>query len=282
MRGTRTALRPLSQVIETSSRIAAGDAELRLRPTRTDTELGSLAAAFDQMVDALERAVADAQDTEAAMRRFLADASHELRTPIAALQATAETLLREQPPRPRRDELEAALAGSASRLGRLIDDLLSLARLEGTFQPRPEPVDLAELARTAADEARLQHAGPTIELKTGTARVQGDANALLRVIRNLLDNALAAVPADGRVNVTTRRRGDQVQLVVTDDGPGIPDGDRERVFERFIRLDNIHAPGSGLGLAIARRIVRQHDGQLTCDPVPHGASFTLQLPAWER
>src|SRR5439155_1591685 len=130
LQGTRTALRPLSAVIETATRIAQGDSKLRLTPSRTDTELGSLAQAFDQMVDALETAVEDARASDAATRRFLADASHELRTPIAALQASAETLLREQPERPERDRLEAAIARDSERLGRLVNDLLGIARLE--------------------------------------------------------------------------------------------------------------------------------------------------------
>ncbi|HEY2202564.1 MAG TPA: HAMP domain-containing protein, partial [Solirubrobacteraceae bacterium] len=108
LRGTRTALRPLSAVIETAMRIAHGDSKVRLKPSRTDTELGSLAQAFDRMVDALETAIDEAHASDTATRRFLADASHELRTPIAAVQASVETLLREQPERPERDRLEAA------------------------------------------------------------------------------------------------------------------------------------------------------------------------------
>jgi two-component system OmpR family sensor kinase len=108
IQGTRTALRPLSTVITTAVRIGHGDSKLRLDPSRTDTELGRLAAAFDQMLDALEKAVEEARASDAATRRFLADASHELRNPIAALQASVETLLREQPERPERDRLEAS------------------------------------------------------------------------------------------------------------------------------------------------------------------------------
>jgi len=278
-RGTRVALRPLSAVVRTAAQIAAGRTDMRLHPTRTDTELGSLAAAFDRMVEALERAVTQAQSAETAMRRFLADASHELRTPIAALQANAESLLREQPPRPRRDEIEAALARNASKLGRLVDDLLSLARLDGSDSPPREAVDIAELTRAAVAEARQQPAAPTILLDAGDATVQGDANGLGRVIRNLLDNACASVQPRGRIHVTAGRRGHAVEVRVADSGPGVPPADRERIFERFVRLDQDQSPGTGLGLAIARRIARQHDGDLTCDDTPTGASFTLRLPA---
>jgi signal transduction histidine kinase len=276
-RVTRTALRPLAQVVETATRITGGDSTLRLRPTRTDTELGSMAAAFDRMVEALDAAVHDARASDAATRRFLADASHELRTPIAALQASAETLLREQPQRPERDRLEAALAADAARLGRLVDDLLGLARLEAG--PRPETITLAALATNAIEEARTRSPRTKLTLSVGSdATVEGDADALARVFRNLLDNSLAAIPAEGEVHVQVGRRDSHVEAQVSDTGPGIPETERERIFERFVRLDP-KLPGSGLGLAIARRIARQHGGDLTCDPSKDGASFTLKLPS---
>jgi signal transduction histidine kinase len=275
VRGTNAALRPLSEVIETATRIAGGDWTLRLRPSRTDTELGSLAAAFDHMVDALETAAEEARASDTATRRFLADASHELRTPIAALQASAETLLREQPERPERDRLEAQLARDTTRLGRLVDDLLGLARLEA--QPDREPVALADLTREAVANAQAHtSAHVTVDLD-GEPTVYGDANALNRILRNLLDNAVAAAP-DGDVHLRLTRSNGEIEVQVTDTGPGVPDKDRERIFERSIRLDPTK-PGSGLGLAIARRIARQHNGDLTCDPCPDGASFTLHLPS---
>ena len=280
LRGTRTALRPLTEVIETARRIAAGDRTLRLRPSRTDTELGSMAAAFDLMVDALEASVERAENSDAATRRFLADASHELRTPIAALQATAETLLREQPERPERDRIEAALARDASRLGRLVDDLLGLARLEA--QSAFDPLSLDSLIRSTAAEAasRAQRATITLDLDDDVV-IEGDANSLTRLLRNLLDNALAAVSQAGHVDVRLRRAEHHVDACITDDGPGIPAAEREHIFERFVRLDPT-TPGSGLGLAIARRIAREHGGDLTCDPSNAGGSFTLRLPAVSR
>jgi two-component system OmpR family sensor kinase len=277
LRGTRTALRPLSAVIETATRIAHGDSKLRLEPTRTDTELGSLAAAFDQMLDALETAIEEARASDAATRRFLADASHELRTPVAALQASVETLLREQPERPERDRLEAAVARDTERLGRLVDDLLGLARLEA--RPSRTSTDLAAVARPLVEHARIRAPHATITLGADSdTTVRGDPDALERVLRNLIDNALAAIRPTGRIDVQLRRRNGYVQALVADDGPGVPEDQRQRIFERFVRLDP-SKPGHGLGLAIARRIAHQHRGDLTCDPTPNGASFTLRLPA---
>jgi two-component system, OmpR family, sensor kinase len=277
VQGVRTALRPLSAVIETATRIAHGDSNLRLEPSRTDTELGGLASAFDRMVDALERAVDEARASDAATRRFLADASHELRNPIAALQASVETLLREQPERPERDRLEAAVARDGERLGRLVDDLLGLARLEA--HATRAAIDLAAVARPLVEDARMRAPRATITLEVdGDTSLRGDPDALERVLRNLVDNALAAIRPAGRVDVCVRRRDGHVEATVSDDGPGVPEHERRRIFERFVRLDPTK-PGHGLGLAIARRIAQQHDGELTCDPARAGASFTLSLPA---
>jgi two-component system OmpR family sensor kinase len=276
VRGTRTALSPLSTVIETATRVAHGDSKLRLNPSRTDTELGGLAAAFDQMLDALETAIEEARASDAATRRFLADASHELRTPIAALQASVETLLREQPERPERDRLEAAVARDSERLGRLVNDLLGLARLEA--HPTRAPVDLAAIARPLVEEAHARAPRAEITLRADAdTTVRGDPDALERVLRNLIDNALAAIQPTGRIDVHLRRRNGYVQALVADDGPGVPEDQRQRIFERFVRLAP-GKPGHGLGLAIAQRIAHQHHGHLTCDPTSNGASFSLSLP----
>jgi two-component system, OmpR family, sensor kinase len=277
VRGTRTALRPLSTVIDTATRIAQGDSKLRLEPTRTDTELGRLAVAFDRMLDALEKAIEEARASDAATRRFLADSSHELRTPVAALQASIETLLREQPERPERDRLEASVARDSERLGRLVDDLLGLARLEA--RPTRTRVDLASIARPLVEEAHVRAPHATITLSSDDeTTVRGDPDALERVLRNLIDNALSAIQPTGRIDVRLRRLNGYMQTWVADDGPGVPENQRERIFERFVRLDSSKA-GHGLGLAIACRIAQQHHGDLTCDPAPKGATFTFRLPA---
>jgi two-component system OmpR family sensor kinase len=274
--GTRTALRPLSTVIETAVQIAQGNTTLRLNPDRTDTELGSLAVAFDQMLDALARAVDEARASDIATRRFLADASHELRTPIASLQATVETLLRDQPERPERDRLEAAVARESERLGRLVDDLLGLARLEA--HPRRVSVDLLAIASSLITDLRSRSPDKVITLhadESGT--VSGDPDGLERVLRNLIDNAAAAVEPTGRIEIALARRSGFSELVISDDGPGVPEHEAQRIFERFVRLDP-NKPGHGLGLAIARRIAQQHQGDLTCEPTPIGACFRLMIP----
>ncbi|HUA43946.1 MAG TPA: HAMP domain-containing sensor histidine kinase [Solirubrobacteraceae bacterium] len=238
----------------------------------------ALLAALARALVLLDRAVSESRASEAAMRTFLADASHELRTPVAALQATAERLLRDQPARPERDAIEAGLARDSGRLGHLIDDLLNLARLDAREPPHREPVDLVELASTAVAATRTT--GPTarIELLTnGPVPVTGDRNALLRAVRNLLDNA-CAVADTVKVEVTQTANGPTMS--VTDDGPGIPPEQRERIFEPFVRLHRSPRNGTGLGLAIVRRTIESHGGKITCAPSPTGgARFTLRLPA---
>jgi two-component system, OmpR family, sensor kinase len=279
LRATKMALRPLAEVASVAGAIAGGDRSLRLHPSRSDTELGALATAFDQMVDALEGAVTEARDAEAGMRIFVADASHELRTPVAALQASAESLLRDQPARPERDRQEAALARSAARLGRLVDDLLDMARLDAAEPPALEEIDLADVARDAVDRAALEGATSPIALEAQPAPVHGSRDELTRAARNLVDNAVAASPPGSVVRVAVVRIKGCVELRVGDEGPGVPPEQRERIFDRFVRLDPGGTPGSGLGLAIARRIARKHGGDVTYQAAPDGCSFVLQLPS---
>jgi signal transduction histidine kinase len=216
------------------------------------------------------------------MRTFLADASHELRTPVAALQATAERLLRDQPARPARDAIEAQLARDSRRLGHLVDDLLNLARLDARERPHQEPVDLVELASAAVSATRTTDPPARIELITnGPVPVTGDRDALLRAVRNLLENATAVADT---VVVEVRQTANGPTVSVSDNGPGIPADQRERVFEPFVRLAGRGAQtprdGTGLGLAIVRRTIESHGGAVTCDPSPAGgARFTLRLPA---
>jgi signal transduction histidine kinase len=238
----------------------------------------ALLAALARVLVLLDHAVSEARASEAAMRTFLADASHELRTPVAALQATAERLLRDQPARPERDAIEAQLARDSGRLGHLVDDLLNLARLDAREQPQREPVDLANLALGAVAATRMTAPAARVELVTdGPVPVTGDRDALLRAVRNLLDNAIAVADT---VVVEVARTTNGPTMSVTDNGPGVPADERERIFEPFVRLPASRRNGTGLGLAIVRRTIASHGGAITCEPSPTGgARFTLRLPA---
>jgi signal transduction histidine kinase len=238
----------------------------------------ALLGALARVLVLLDRAASEARTSEAAMRTFLADASHELRTPVAALQATAERLLRDQPARPERDAIEAELARDSGRLGHLIDDLLNLARLDAREQPHREHLDLTDVASAAVGATRTTEPGARVELFTnGPVPVIGDRDALLRAVRNLLENAVAVADT---VEVEVSRTANGPTISVTDNGPGVPADQRDRIFEPFVRLPRSRRNGTGLGLAIVRRTVESHGGTITCEPSPTGgARFTLRLPS---
>jgi signal transduction histidine kinase len=238
----------------------------------------ALLAALWRALVLLDRAVSEARASEAAMRTFLADASHELRTPVAALQASAERLLREQPARPARDAIEAQLARDSGRLGHLVDDLLNLARLDARERPHREPLDLSDVASAAVAATPSTGRDARVELLTnGPVTVIGDRDALLRAVRNLLDNASAVADT---VVLEVGRSTNGPTMSVTDNGPGVPADQRERIFEPFVRLPRSPRGGTGLGLAIVRRTIEAHGGTVTCEAAPTGgARFTLRLPA---
>jgi two-component system OmpR family sensor kinase len=267
-----SALAPLGRMTTLAGRIAAGNRGERLHPDTPGTDLGRTAVAFDGMLDALEA-------SELRMRAFLADASHDLRTPVAGVIATADALLRDDPDRAERERRLVAMVREARRAGRLVDDLLLMTRLDGADPAaalRRQPVDLAALAEDVAATQRLL--GADVHAVTEPVPVEGDPEQLTRVLTNLADNARRA----GRqVRITVRREGVQAVAEVTDDGPGVPPADRDRVFERFVRLEA--GPGrNGLGLPIARAVARAHGGELTCEDAPAGARFVLRMPAEEK
>lgn len=263
---TRIALAPLDAMTAVARSITRGDRGQRLAPSRTDTELGRAAAAFDTMLDALE-------GSEARTRQFVADAAHELRTPLAGVQAIADAVLAPDLPAPERERLTLLLLRESRRAGRLVDDLLVLARLDAGLELRREPVDLFELAATEVERARLLAPTPTVTLTGGPAPTTGDAQRLGQVLANLLDNARRHAHTRIEVHVTPG------EVLVTDDGPGVPAADQERIFDRLVRLDEARTDGgAGLGLAIARGIAEAHGGALTYATDPGaGATFRLRL-----
>ncbi|SHK90648.1 Signal transduction histidine kinase [Pseudonocardia thermophila] len=274
---TKLALRPLDTMTALARSIARGDRGRRLAPVRTDTELGRTAAAFDDMLDALERSEAAAVASEARTRQFVADAAHELRTPLAGMHAVVEAVMDPALPADQREQLHLLLLRESRRAGRLVEDLLALARIDAGIELQREPVDLLELARAEIDRARLLDPDRPITLDGSSSVVDGDPARLAQVLANLLDNARKHTPPRTPVAVHV---GDG-RLRVTDRGPGIPAADRERIFDRLVRLDTARtAGGAGLGLAIARGIARAHGGDLRClEPASGtGAVFELSLP----
>jgi signal transduction histidine kinase len=237
------------------------------------------------MVEALEHTAARAGRAEEAMRRFLEDAGHELRTPAANISASAEALLRAECPPDEREELEVSLIRESQRMGRLVTDIVDLARGRAP-QPATAAVELAALVQQEAAQLRQRHPDLTVDVDAPPAApVPGDELGLTRLVANLLDNAANASPPGGRVAIRIRHRierdREDVEIVVTDTGPGIPAGERERIFERFVRLHPARSRdsgGSGLGLPIARSIARAHGGDVMATDARVGARFLLRLP----
>ncbi len=266
----RRALAPLDAMTSLAQAIAAGHRGGRLNPSRTDTELGRTAAAFDGMLDSLE-------GSEQRTRRFVADAAHELRTPITGVQAVAEALVQAPVDSPDRDQMSFLLVREARRAGRLVDDLLALAQLDAGYEMQREQVDLLGLAE--AEVARTRFVAPDFDISVEGVPVVvvGDGQRLAQVLANLVDNARQATGPQGKVRI----RVDLTGFTVADDGPGVPEPERERIFDRLVRLDDARdrrSGGSGLGLAIARGVVRAHGGELTCEPSAGGAVFRVVLP----
>ena len=225
-----------------------------------------------------------------AQRRFVADASHELRTPTALIRANAEVLEREGLVAEDGRPLVGDIVAEADRLARLVGDLLQLASTDATgLVLERRPIDLAPVAADTVRqvEALAAERGVTVSLEAagedGSKVVSGDRDRLVQLIVILLDNAFDHAPQGSTVGVAVRRAGGRVELSVADHGPGIPPGERDRIFEPFTRLPGVRrdrAGGTGLGLAIARRIAAAHDGTIRVDDVPGGgARFVVALPA---
>ncbi|MCO1578138.1 HAMP domain-containing histidine kinase [Crossiella sp. SN42] len=282
----RLSLRPLDRMTSLARSIAGGHRGGRLAPTKRNTDMGRSAAAFDEMLDALEGAERQARESEERVRRFLADAAHELRTPLAGVQAAAEAVVQSSPETSfeERERLNVLMAREARRAGRLVEDLLSIARIDEGLELRWEPVDLLALARSEAERIRLLANHVQVVVAGTPAVVSGDADRLAQVLANLLGNARRYSERGGVVTVQVGQHGPWAYAEVADAGPGVPPADRERIFDRLVRLDSARDRGSGgagLGLAIAQGIARAHGGNLECvqpPPGQPGALFRLLLP----
>jgi signal transduction histidine kinase len=264
---TRRGLRPLGRLVAAAGEIErTADSARRLPAASVPDEISRLTGVLNRMLASLERS----RESE---RRFLADASHELRTPVTALSGNVEFVARHglDP------EVLSDLRRDAERLGRLVDDLLVLER-SSSADVRPVVVALDEVV----SEVVSAHEGMNGRLDAGAVEpvaVLGDRDALVRVLENLISNALVHGPAGGQVSVALRRRGSMAELSVRDQGPGPGPLHSARMFERFWRAPEAsERPGSGLGLSIVSTIVDRHGGQISV----LGSTFTVSLPIAER
>jgi two-component system OmpR family sensor kinase len=283
----RIGLRPLDRMADTAGAIAAGDLDRRVEDADPRTEVGRLGSALNGMLGRLERAFAERAASEGRLRQFLSDASHELRTPLASIRGYAELFRVGAVREP--DDLAKAMGrieDEATRMGRLVEDLLTLARLDEAPDAPKAEVDVATLVDDAVRDARATDPERPISAETdGSAVVWGDEAGLRQVLANLTRNALVHTPPGTPVTVAAHHDGDHVRLVVRDAGDGLPTEDPDELFGRFWRAEAGRTrgrDGAGLGLAIVSAIVAAHGGTVTARNLPgdegSGAEFTVRLP----
>ena len=288
----RAGLAPLRRIAGTADAIAGGDLDQRADLERSADEVGQLGAAFDRMVDQLQRAlvqrdtvVEDLRARDQVMRRFIADASHELRTPLTAIRGGAQVLrLGSAASSGDLSEALGHIQAQTERMSRLIEDLLTLSRQDaGQPAARRELIDLGALVAEHHRQWAAVAPGRPIRIDTQPASVIADADALLRACANLVENAEKYSPAGTEISLTVSGAGGRTRLAVIDHGPGIPVAERARVFERFYRGDPTRSRatgGAGLGLAIVAGVVADHAGTVDVRDTPGGgATLVLDLPA---
>ena len=271
----RRITRPVERIITVTRAMGGGDRAARVGPVAAPGELRELATAFDQMADTLDR-------QEQLRRDLVADVAHELRTPVAILQAGHEALL-DGVVEPTPDQL-SSLRDEVLRLARMVDDLQTLAAADAaTLQLSLRRCDLAEVtaAATGSLAGRFEAAGLTVTQRLAPAWVLADPRWLHQVITNLLTNALKFTPSGGQVTVRSATAGPSAVLQITDTGAGIPEDELPHIFERFWRgRQAAQTSGSGIGLAVAAELARAHGGRLTATSDPgRGTEMTLTLPA---
>lgn len=272
-----TVTRPMRRMAQIAEGVDGGDISARMPVDGTRDEARRLAESFNGMLDRLE-------DAFESQRAFVADASHDLRTPLTVVRGQVEVLARN--PDPSREEVvrvSGLVSQATRRMEVMVEDLLLLARSESCASLNLELLELeplisAEVEATAFDDDREFSVG---EVTRRPVRI--DRELIARLLANLISNAVAHTAGGGRIQVSAVGQGDCIELRVDDDGPGVPEGERERIFDRFARLDQSRGSslgGSGLGLAIVRAIAEAHGGKARCADSPlGGARFEIELPA---
>jgi len=266
--------RPVARIIAATRAMGRGERTARVGPIAAPGELRELATAFDQMADAVDR-------QEKLRRDLVADVAHELRTPIAILQAGHEALL-DGVAEPTPAQL-SSLRDEVLRLAHMVGDLQTLAAADAaTLHLARSRCDLADIAATAADSlaGRFEAAGISVDRQLAEAEILADPRWLHQAVTNLLTNALKFTPPGGRVTIQAGPAGPDAVLRITDTGPGIPADELPRIFDRFWRgRDAAHISGSGIGLTVAAELAQAHGGQLTAASQPgQGTEMTLTLP----
>jgi two-component system OmpR family sensor kinase len=280
----RSGMKPVDRMVATATAIAAGDLSQRVEEAGPDTELGRLSVAFNEMLAHIEDAMTAEQEAQNRLRRFVADASHELRTPIAAIGGYTE--LYRQGALEASEEIDRAMGRiekESARMQRLVEDLLLLARIDETGTLERTPVDLVALVGDAVEDHRaIDQTRPVTVTAPETLVVPGDEQRLAQVVANLLGNVRVHTPERTRVEIGLAAIDASAVLTVSDDGPGIAEEAVDQVFDRFYRLDpsrSRQSGGAGLGLAIAAAVVEAHGGRIAASRSDQGgATITVMLP----
>jgi len=280
-----SALRPLKEVERTAAAVKAGKFSSRLLTRHGKTEIGRLNRALNSMLDSIETAVSGKDKTLDQMRRFVSDASHELRTPLVTVRGYAE-LYRMGAITKKQDVAEAMqrIESEAIRMSGLVESLLTLTRMDELGNLETSETDIAELADAVVKDASVANQKVSFRAvrigKNFVAQVDGDR--IKQVLTNLVANASRFAPDSSEVTLEIESREKDFVIRVADHGDGIPEGLRDKVFERFYRADNSRnrdTGGSGLGLAIAKSIVTAHQGQIWAEETDGGgATFLIEIP----
>jgi two-component system OmpR family sensor kinase len=282
----KLSLKPLNKIEETAAAIADGDLSARLPEVNPNTEVGRLTGSLNTMLSRIEESFAVRTESENKLRRFVADASHELRTPLTAIRGFAE--LHRQGAVTGEDktkELISRIEKESIRMSSLVEDLLLLARLDQSRELTIDPVDINHLVNEAIASAKAAGPSHEITLKSSSDEVfvLGDSMRIHQAVSNLLANARTHTPAGTKIEMEILQSESEVQISVSDNGPGLLPEDQTRIFERFFRADpsraRVSGEGSGLGLAIVDAVMKAHGGSVeVLSELNQGAKFTLHFP----
>jgi two-component system OmpR family sensor kinase len=282
----KVGLRPLEDAEKTAEEIAAGNLSARMPEANPSTEVGRLVTSLNSMLARIEESFAVRTESENKLRRFVADASHELRTPITAIRGFSE-LHRQGAVTGEKEtaELIGRIENESKRMGSLVEDLLLLARLDQAREMDSKPVDINKVVEDAVISARAAGPDHPVRLNSSSDEIftLGDEARIHQVVANLLANARAHTPTGTPITVSVATTDSGVEISVADKGPGLSTEDQQRIFERFYRADasraRTGADGSGLGLSIVDAVMRAHGGSVSVQSTPgEGAVFTLHFP----